>query len=66
MPYKYRAENMGALGFCADDGMIEEKLEVEGMMTLGARVVKVVLWGEIYEVRRDKHGDNVLHVRRVD
>ena len=57
---------MGALGFCADDGMIEEKLEVEGMMTLGARVVKVVLWGEIYEVRRDKHGDNVLHVRRVD
>lgn len=60
MQYKYKADNMGALGFCADDGMIEERLAVEGP------TIKVTSAGATYEVRQDKPGDEVLHVRRVE
>ena len=66
MAYKYKADNMGALGFCADDGMIEERLAVEGMAALGARTIRVTTAGATYEVRQDKPGDCVLHVRRLE
>ena len=69
MPYKYRAENMGALGFALEDWKMATALgcaRMEANAPYGPVTAVVELDGTRYEVHQKQRDDEVLHVMRVE
>ena len=69
MGYRYKADNMGALGFSMEDWKVATALGAARMKAdtpFGPVTAVVEMAGTRYEVHQKQRGDEVLHVRRVD
>lgn len=69
MTYKYRAENMGAIGFALEDWKMATALgcaRMDAKAPYGPVTAVVELDGTRYEVHQKQRDDDVLHVMRLE
>jgi hypothetical protein len=67
--YRYKADNMGALGFSMEDWKMATALgdaRMKADTTHGPVTATVEMAGARYGVHQEQRDDEVLHVRRLE